>query len=344
VSDERPVAVLFDFNGVIVDDEPLHVRCANEVLAPMGLSLEVHEYFERYLGLDDRAFFQRLLVDRGWAMEAEGLAALMRGKAEAYHRQIDQVTLCRGAAEAIRSISAQVPTAVVSGAVRAEIESLLRRFDLAKSFQTIVAAEDVARGKPMPDGYRLALERLGRPQAWRCLAIEDAPAGLQAARAAGVDCWALSTNRTALQLGEATRVLDTLQGVSFEDLRLRSDPTVVAGVLEDNGRLLVCKRPEGGAESGKWEFPGGKLEAGETAAQGLVRELSEELHLRVVPGEELGRERVGRELVVFLQARLVEPQAPSLRHHAAVAWVLRAELDRVDLLDADSRFLRAQER
>ena len=162
-------------------------------------------------------------MDRGWAMEAEGLAALMRGKAEAYHRQIDQVTLCRGAAEAIRSISAQVPTAVVSGAVRAEIESLLRRFDLAKSFQAIVAAEDVARGKPLPDGYRLALERLGRPPAWRCLAIEDAPAGLQAARAAGIDCWALSTNRPAVQLGEATRVLDTLQGVEFEDLRLGSE-------------------------------------------------------------------------------------------------------------------------
>ena len=115
-------------------------------------------------------------------------------------------------------------------------------------------------------------------------------------------------------------------------------------MLEDNGRLLVCKRPEGGVESGKWEFPGGKLEAGETTAQALVRELSEELHLRVVPGAELGRERVGRGLLVFLKARLVEPQAPSLRHHAAVDWVPRAELDRVDLLDADLRFLHAQGR
>jgi beta-phosphoglucomutase len=342
VNDERPLAVFVDFNGVVVDDEALHRRCYAEVLEPLGLTLNEEEYFERFLGLDDRNFFQRFLTERGWAMEREGLEALLRKKSAAYARRAEEVRLCPGVAEFLRSVSARVPVAVVSGALRAEIESALARFGLAGQVSAVVAAEDVARGKPEPDGYLLGLQRLGSPPAERCLAFEDATAGIRAALAAGLDCWAVATNRPGAALQQASRVLSSLEGLDYGALRLAPERCVVAAVLETDKGLLLCRRPETGSEPGRWELPGGKVEPDETLAEALARELLEELRLRVEVGAELGRVRVGRTQMVFLETRLSQASEPSLHHYPEVAFVARPQIDSYDLLDADRRFLCAR--
>jgi beta-phosphoglucomutase len=217
---ERPLAVLFDFNGVLVDDEPVHHAAYAEVFSRYGWQLDTEDYFVRYLGLDDRGMIERFLGDRGHPAPAADLARLVDEKARAYAMRLPEVRLFPGAAEALRAIARKVPVAIVSGALRSEIEAILARFGLAGCVAAIVAAEDVPRGKPAPDGYRLGLERLGHPPAGRCLAIEDSPAGVEAALAAGLACWAIASSRQASELSRAARVLPVLEGLSYEQLAL----------------------------------------------------------------------------------------------------------------------------
>ena len=216
----KPLAMLFDFNGVIVDDEPVHREAYDEVLQRRDWSLSEEEYFSRYLGLDDRGFFHRFIGDRGKSVSEPEVDALIAEKAAAYLRRLPEVRLCPGASGALRSIGAAIPTAIVSGALRSEIEVILERFELRGSVRTVVAAEDVKRGKPAPDGYLLGLARLGIADAGTCLAVEDSPAGVRAARAAGLNCWAVSTSRPPSALEGAIRVLHSLEHLNYDELSI----------------------------------------------------------------------------------------------------------------------------
>ena len=184
-------AVLFDFNGVLVDDEQLHLDGFNAALAPSGVVVSLDDYNERYLGFDDRGAFVAMLRDRGLACDDARVAALIAAKSVVYAAAAARsLTIFDGAATLLQAVGAQVPVAIVSGALRGEIDVALGLMGVAGAPQAIVAAEDVGACKPDPEGYRKGLAALGALAGAlspaRCVAVEDSVAGVEAALAAGL--------------------------------------------------------------------------------------------------------------------------------------------------------------
>ena len=200
-----PRAVLFDFNGVLVDDERIHWRALRDVLRRGGLRLTWRAYVRRYLALDDRAACRAILRDAGRG--AAGGAVVARLVAAKRRRFL---TLARarglaigpGAAALVRAVARRAPVAIVSGAARAEITALLRAARLATDVATVVSSDDVRRSKPDPEGYRRALLRLGAA-ARRSVAVEDSPGGIAAARAAGLRVVGVATTYAPATLRRA---------------------------------------------------------------------------------------------------------------------------------------------
>jgi beta-phosphoglucomutase len=215
-------AVLFDFNGVIIDDEQLHFRAFATVLDELGLSLTERAYFGDYLALDDKGLFVAVLAEqRGEAPRADETARLVQRKAEAYLRLLEgRIRLFPGVVELVRDLAPVLALAINSGALRPEIDIVLAWAELTDCFAAIVSAEEVQACKPDPEGYLLALERLRRARpdladlaAEHCLVIEDAPSGIRAARSAGMRCLAVANSRAPQDLAEADWVRPTLQGL-----------------------------------------------------------------------------------------------------------------------------------
>ena len=189
-------AVLFDFNGVIIKDEAIHQQLIEEILIEENLRPSPQEYREICLGRSDRVCITELLKRRGRFVSESYLNQLVIRKAGAYQRQLEtlpKLPIYPGLEDLIFKIRvAQLPMGVVSGALRCEVELVLNRAGVAQHFSVIVAGDDIKVSKPEPDGYLLAVERLNqqypnlKAQASECLAIEDTPAGIQAAKRAGM--------------------------------------------------------------------------------------------------------------------------------------------------------------
>jgi HAD superfamily hydrolase (TIGR01509 family) len=189
-------AVLFDFNGVIIHDEPLHEKLINQLLIEENLRPKPGEFRQFCLGRSDRACLTDLFINRGRVLSEPYLTGLIERKAKAYERElatIETLPIYPGLTDLIFQLrSLKLPMAIVSGAVRSEIELVLTRVELREPFAVIVAGDDPIRSKPEPDGYLLAIERLNqhlpelnlKPQ--ECLAIEDTFPGIQAAKRAGI--------------------------------------------------------------------------------------------------------------------------------------------------------------
>jgi len=213
-----PLATLFDFNGVLVDDEHLHHQCFNDVLVSRGLSAVSEAlYNERYLGFDDRGAFSAMLSDAGAPFTESLIDALIAQKAVEYERRASsELRLFDGASAAVRAAASAGPVVIVSGALRSEIELGLAALDVRSSVAHIVAAEDVLRCKPDPEGYLLALGwlRAAYPSVRRSdvIVIEDSLAGVDSARAAGLSVWAVehSYSEKLLREHHAARVARTL--------------------------------------------------------------------------------------------------------------------------------------
>jgi len=205
-------AVLFDFNGVLVDDEDVHFEAFRRTLAVLGVTIR-HDIYRRYLGYDDRGTIVALLehCDR---VGEDDLAELVARK-QAIYAQLagEHPRLGFGARALVRALrDAGARLAIVSGARRAEIDAVLDASGLRDTFDAVVAAEDVTRGKPDPEGYRLARARLeaAAGETLDAVAIEDAPAGLRAARAAGLPCVGLATTCPASELEGADEIVSSL--------------------------------------------------------------------------------------------------------------------------------------
>jgi HAD superfamily hydrolase (TIGR01509 family) len=201
-------AVLFDYNGVLLDDERLHWRACRDALAPAGIPLPEALYVARYLAFDDHAACRAALRDAGWPPARRAPSAidrLVRRKRRLYRRLVARggLVVSAGAKRVVRDLAAQVPLAIVSGAARFEIEGTLRRARLLDHFRVIVAAEDVRRCKPSPEGYRRALRNLRLRSGAGCVAVEDSPGGIEAARAAGIRVLAVATTYPAPALRRA---------------------------------------------------------------------------------------------------------------------------------------------
>jgi beta-phosphoglucomutase len=220
----RPEAVLFDFDGILVDSEPMHYLAFTEVLDPLGMGFPWKEYVEIYMGFDDRDAFREAFRTRGIDLDEENLAKLVAAKSRAFQDGLrNGVTSYPGAVPVIESLhAAGRPLALCSGALRSDIDPVLAQLGVALRFDVIVSADDVRRSKPDPESYALAFARLSEryptlltvPE--KSVAVEDTPAGIRSAKGAGLRVLAVTNSYGAGQLEEADWITDSLESVRFE--------------------------------------------------------------------------------------------------------------------------------
>jgi len=219
-------AVIFDFNGIIVDDEPIHFRLFQRVLGEEGIPLNQRDYYARYLGLDDRGAFIAGYRDHGRELTENKLAELIARKAIYYQEAIrNHVTVFPGVKPLVATLAKSLPLAVASGALRHEIETILSTINLRNHFRAIVSAEDVSAGKPEPEIFLKALAALNaqtnrqeKIAAADCLVIEDSKEGVRGARRAGMKCLAVTNSHQAEALSAATTVVQSLEHVTLAAL------------------------------------------------------------------------------------------------------------------------------
>jgi beta-phosphoglucomutase-like phosphatase (HAD superfamily) len=230
-------AVVFDFDGVLANSEPLHFAAYRELLAAEGIALTESEYYERYLGFDDARAFEAIAADRGRSWDANAISDLTRRKAALLEKleQGGQSILFPGARQAVERLAAAFPLAIASGALGSEIARVLKREALAHHFAAIVSSDDAVRSKPSPDPYLCAVDRLahaaGRTlRASECVAVEDSPWGIDSARAAGLLAVAVSHTYAAKALGAADAVIGHLDELTCEFLG-----KLVSGRAADSG-------------------------------------------------------------------------------------------------------------
>ncbi len=219
-------AVIFDFDGIIVDTEPLHYKAFQEMLVPLGLGYSWEEYMELYIGFDDRDAFREAFRVHGRMLSEDELKELIRGKAAAFLDIVSGgVAAYPGVVELIRSISGTLPLALCSGALKSDIEPILKQLGLTDAFDVKVTADEVAASKPDPESYRLAVQRLrerfpGKVDAAASIAVEDTPAGITSATGAGLKVLAVTNSYPREKLSGASRVVNSLVGVDIEGLSL----------------------------------------------------------------------------------------------------------------------------
>lgn len=212
-------AIVFDFDGVLADSEPLHLQAYQEVLAGMGCTLPREEYYARYLGYDDEGVFRALSEERGWVLTDAQLAGLIVEKSQAFEEIVAGTDiLFRGAVECMRRLAGLWPLAICSGALRRDIESILKRQVLDPYVRFIVASGDTTASKPAPDPYARAADLHGvEPSS--CVAIEDSRWGIESAKAAGLWCIGITHTYPVSELLQADTIVSSLDELTPELIR-----------------------------------------------------------------------------------------------------------------------------
>jgi HAD superfamily hydrolase (TIGR01509 family) len=223
-------ALIFDFDGIIVDSEPLIFNLTQEMAALEGWTVSADEYYRDYLALDDRGIIEHLYLTHGRRVDLARRDELVAWKAQRYQGIIrDGLPPLPGAVEFIRRVAADYPLAIASGSLLVEIGHLLAELGLREKFCVLATADDCQRSKPDPEVYLLALSRLrALPQfreqpleARECLAVEDAPLGVVAARTAGLKCLALAHSRPPAELAHADLVATEFAQVDIHEIGAR---------------------------------------------------------------------------------------------------------------------------
>lgn len=209
-------AVIFDFDGVLYDSEPVHLQACNLLFKSYGISIDQAIYFKQYVGLSDKEIFPLVLATKDYAMTAKEIDQLVKMKVDIYKQLINQNAVLHSR-QAITTVLEQLSKskkkiAICSGATREEIITVLGKLESGKIqsyFELIVSIEDVDQGKPSPKGYQLASQRLQvKPEA--CLVIEDSVNGIRAAKSAGMYAVGITGTHEADILKEADRVIHQL--------------------------------------------------------------------------------------------------------------------------------------
>lgn len=209
-------AVVFDFDGVIADSEPLHLRALQEAIAPLGMTIERSEYYERYLGYDDMGAFSAIAADRGVELTQEGLRALIAAKSVIYQSLLTgSGVLYPGAPACVERLASRYPLGIASGALRHEIQTILRAGALDGHFRFIVASGDTPTGKPAPDPYLRAASLHGLPPP-DCVAIEDSRWGIESALSAGMRCIGITHTYPASELSSADLIVNRLEDLTSD--------------------------------------------------------------------------------------------------------------------------------
>jgi HAD superfamily hydrolase (TIGR01509 family) len=215
---EWPAAVLFDFDGVVVNSEPLHYQAFREVLAAEHIELTEEEYYRELIGFDDKGAFRHVFQTRKRPLPPKTFLSLMAGKSRAMMDLIEgrKFSALPGVEQFVRTLWRRCPLAICSGALREEIEAMLEGISLRDCFPIIVAAEDVTIGKPDPMGYQLTAklvsERIGRALSPAdCLIVEDAPTVIHSVRSVGFPVLGVATSYPLEKLAEANWRVRTLE-------------------------------------------------------------------------------------------------------------------------------------
>ena len=215
--------LLLDYNGVVVDDEPIHFAALRDVLLVERIPLDRAGYDAAYLGLDDRACLTLAFERAGRPLDAGALEHLALRKATWYAESVrTNLPLVPGVRDFVRAAAAAgCRVGVVSGALRREIAAGLDRAGIRDVVRVVVSAEDVSAGKPDPAGYRLAIARLadGAAAPLEAVAVEDSAPGLAAARAAGAGCVLLATSHPRARLAGGDALWDSFAGHAPAELR-----------------------------------------------------------------------------------------------------------------------------
>jgi beta-phosphoglucomutase len=212
-----PQAILFDFDGVIVNSEPLHMFAFHKVLEAEKIDLTEEEYYRELIGFDDRGAFRHLYDKRRLKLDPKTLLRLMTRKSEVVMELIEdrKYEALPGVEEFVRGVWRHYPLAICSGALREEIEAMLEGVSLRDCFPIIVAAEDVTVGKPNPQGYlkcmKLVSEQIKKPlKPEDCLVVEDAPSVIKGVKAVGFPTLAVATSHSIEALSSADWAVKTL--------------------------------------------------------------------------------------------------------------------------------------
>lgn len=218
-------AIIFDFDGVVADSEPVHCAVFQRVLGEQGLLLSKEEYYAEYLGYDDKGCFKAFLTAHGRPVSQALIDDLVARKAAAYLDHIQEhLVIFPGVREFVRQASSRYRLAICSGALRHEIDYILEAAGIRSRFEHITSAEDVRHGKPNPEGFLHALASLNRRdsspplKAGDCLVIEDSLPGIRGAHAAGMKVLAVSNTHPLYELEEADAVTESLEKVDLDAL------------------------------------------------------------------------------------------------------------------------------
>jgi beta-phosphoglucomutase len=207
-------AVVFDFDGVIVDSEPLHLRAYQSVLSSIGIALTAEAYYGRYLGYNDEDMLRLVFRDHGLAIDEPQFAAIAAEKVRVFDDIIATgEVLYPGARACVERLAAAFPLGIASGALPHEIRMMLERSRLAHHFKFVVGSGDTPNSKPLPDPYLRAGELHGIPPA-ECVAIEDSRWGLESARTAGMKTIGVTHTYPADQLGAPDIVVRSLDEIT----------------------------------------------------------------------------------------------------------------------------------
>lgn len=216
-------AIIFDFDGVIVDSEPLHFQAFLDVLKPEGMSFSWNEYIETYIGFDDRDAFRECFKLHQQQLGDQKMVELIAKKAVRFEQLVREghAHPFAGAVELIRDVAGKKPLALCSGALRSDILPILKQLDLETVFDVMVTAEDVHVSKPDPASYQLAYKKLhqkfgdqiGAPET--CIAIEDTGAGILSAKGAGMKVLAVTHSYESHELSHADWVVDSFEPIDL---------------------------------------------------------------------------------------------------------------------------------
>ena len=219
--------LIFDFDGIIADAEPLHLEAFREVLRRDGIEISEKEYYERYLALDNRTFFIEILKDSDRDFDDLTIEDYIERKSSLFYKYLkEDIKLFPGVKEFVSRMNERYMLAIGSGALRYEIEFILEGAGIRDKFLAIVSAEDVQKCKPDPEVFLKALRRINEnldPEikpvsASECLVIEDSFSGIRAAKAAMMKTLAVTNSYSLERLSEADLIVKTLEDVSAEDL------------------------------------------------------------------------------------------------------------------------------
>jgi len=219
-------ALITDFDGVVADSEPIHLRGFTAVLAKAGITFTHEDYYGKYLGLDDHDCFQAAGRDNGREFSDDELAGMIAAKTRMGQALMaESIQPIAGIVELLAALAeANVPMAICSGALRDEVELCSRVIGVRDRFLVVITAEDVACGKPDPQGYATALEQLREAtgqdlQAGRCVVMEDSPAGIAAAKALGMNVLAITSSYPGDALGRADLIVESFHDVTVATMR-----------------------------------------------------------------------------------------------------------------------------